>query len=337
MRKSTTPLIKPNRARYVFVFIALSVVIVGIGLWLELKTNSNIQITSPETARHTMSTLRTTQLAEFLADWPYIENFFNSVFFTSIAGAFAGALSGAYTAQKIAEGAKNKDQLLKEIHAVNAAIVLTFGVCNRLLTAKAQFIKPIKTQFDKDRADTEQKIKAAQEASGPVEVNFVADLRTLPTIEVPIPTLQVHVFEKLSLSTRPLLATTTLVGIVSALNSALIGRNEFIDKFKASRLPSIQKVALYFGFPLSNGALDEAYPSLLRGIYEQTDHGIFYSKELCKELIQHGERLSDSFLKQFGKGSPSIVKPNFEKAKDADLMPNEDDYADWRGAIIQPD
>lgn len=78
------------------------------------------------------------------AHWPDAKDFFNSAFFTAIftaiAGSFAGAFAGAVAAQRIADKTRNKDELLKEIRATNAATMIAFGVCNSILLAKKQHI-----------------------------------------------------------------------------------------------------------------------------------------------------------------------------------------------------
>ena len=89
---------KQRRTAYVVVSASLALGIVGVALWIILKTNSDRQIEAAEIQRQ-ISHL----LPEVVAEWPYAENFLNSVFFTSIAGAFAGALGGAWAAQRIAE------------------------------------------------------------------------------------------------------------------------------------------------------------------------------------------------------------------------------------------
>jgi len=80
------------------------------------------------------------------AHWLDVKDFFNSVFFTAIAGSLAGAFAGALAARRMADKTRNREELLKEIRATNAAIMLAFGICNYHLSIKKQHIKSLKTE-----------------------------------------------------------------------------------------------------------------------------------------------------------------------------------------------
>jgi hypothetical protein len=268
------------------------------------------------------------------AYWPTVKDFFNSGFFTAIVASFAAAFAGARAAQLIAEKRRNRDELLKEIRVTNAATMVAFGICNTLLSAKQQHIKPIKTHFDQQRASTRQAI-AKQQSGQAGMVEFHADFRTLPILTLPLSILQSQVFEKLSLHGRPIALLTTLIQSVDGLNTAIEKRNQLVEFYKASSLPPNRLLALYFGFPFNGGQVNQEYPDSIGAIYAQTDDGIFFSVQLCNELSQHGDDLSALFTKQFGRGSPRITKPDFSKAKDADLMPSDGNYADWFSMFVK--
>jgi hypothetical protein len=88
-------------------------------------------------------------------NWIHVQDFFNSVFFTSIAGAAAGAIAGAIAAQRIADRSRNKNELLKEIRCANLAITHAVSAVNTAIAAKKQLIKPLfetyETQVDEYR------------------------------------------------------------------------------------------------------------------------------------------------------------------------------------------
>jgi hypothetical protein len=111
-------------------------------------------------------------------------------------------------------------------------------------------------------------------------------------------------------------------------------RNELIESYKTSALPVNKLLALYFGFPMS-GQTNQEYPDTIEAIYRQADDGIFFSSQLCAELSEHADQLSTAFKKRFGKGAPRVTKPDFAKAKDAELMPNDADYADWINMFVR--
>src|SRR5271166_3728954 len=157
--RPTRAIKKPRRTVYVVVCATLALGIVGVALWIILKTNSDRQFEAAEIQR---------QLSQLLpAEWPYAENFLNSVFFTSIAGAFAGALGGAWAAQRIAERVKSKDELIKEFRATNASILLAFGICNTLIVAKRQVTLPMKSRFDQDLVKIDEVVRNAKQTGPP--------------------------------------------------------------------------------------------------------------------------------------------------------------------------
>jgi hypothetical protein len=141
-------------------------------------------------------------------------------------------------------------------------------------------------------------------------------------------------FEKLSIHGRPIALITTLIQSVDGLNMAIMKRNQLVEFYKASSLPPNQLLALYFGFPFNGGQVNQEYPDSMEAIFTQTDDGIFFSTKLCDDLSEHGDH-SASFKKRFGKGSPQIIKPDFSKARDDDLMPSDGNYADWVNIFVK--
>lgn len=267
------------------------------------------------------------------AHWLEIKEFFNSVFFTAIAGSFAGALAGAYGAQRIAEKAKYRDQLIKEIRGTNTAIMLAFGICNSLLSMKKQHVKSLKEDFDTQKTallDYKHKRELGL-ISKDQEFYYKADFQTLSLPPLPTDILQTQVFEKLSLVGRPISLTTTLSQTVHSLSSSLAMRNQQIETYKANKGAS---PAEYFGLPL-DGQINEIYPSLINAIYQQTEDGIFFSHLLCQDMIEHGNKIVELFNNNFKKGAPTISKTDFSKAEKLGLMPNADNYADWFTVFAQ--
>jgi hypothetical protein len=258
------------------------------------------------------------------------------VFFTAIAGSLAGAFAGAYGAQRIAERSKNRDELLKEIRNTNATISLAFGICNSLLAMKKQHVKSLKENFEAQKEallEHQQKMRAGQILPGTV-FNFLVDFQTLSLLQLPIDILQSQIFEKLSLVGRPLNLTTTLSQTTHSLNASLEKRNQLIEFYKAKATRQPISPSLYFGLP-QGGHINQDYPCTVYAIYNQTDDGIYFSRLLCKDLVEHGKQVVTHFKKQYGKGAPNVSEPDFNKAVDAGLMPNDDNYADWTSSFIK--
>ena len=93
-------------------------------------------------------------------------------------------------------------------------------------------------------------------------------------------------------------------------------------------------MALYFGLPF-NGQHDHEYPDRVEGIAKYTDDSIFFASQLCIELSNHADQLPASSKTRFGKKKPRVVTPDFSKAIEADLMPNDRDYADWNSMFVK--
>ena len=259
-------------------------------------------------------------------------DFANSTFFTSLIGAFAGAYGGQYIVERI----KNRENLLAEIRNTNAAIMMAFDICNSYLSLKKQHVKTLKENHDRHVQDLNQFHAERKQGTiaDDVVFRFQADFQSLETMLVPIGVLQKLIFEKISLNGRPLNLTATLIRTIQSLNNSIQKRNQLIELYKAnSPIPDEVLATHYFGLPDKNGHIDNIYPSCVQFIYEQTDDCIFFSKLLCEDLVTHGEQLK----KKFGKKSPKINKPDFQKAVDAGLMPDKNKYSDWKTMFVKRD
>lgn len=261
--------------------------------------------------------------------WELVLRFFNSVFFTGLAAAALGAFAGAYAAQRIATKGKYRDELLQEMRDINAAIMLAFAICNSLLGLKKQHTKRIKEQFDAQKAtllDFHAKRNAGLVPKDE-ELHVACDLQTLSLEPLPIDILQQQVFDKLSVGGRALSLTTTLRQTLHGLSASLERRNKLIEAYKANEIPF--SVELYFGLPLKGGNVNMDYPSSIDAIYSQTNDGIFFSRMLCDDLVEHGRAVVKKFKENFKRGALRISEPEWSKAEKAGLMPYPADYADW--------
>ena len=270
--------------------------------------------------------------------WQDTKDFFNSTFFTAIAGSLAGAFAGAYGAQRIAERGKQRNELLKEIHNTNSTIMVAFGICNSLLSLKKQHVKSLKDTYDDQKAKLKEHLNKKGKKS--VEENkvfkFTADLQSLSSILLPLDVLQKQAFEKMSLKGRPLSLVTTLDQTVHSLNTFIEKRNQLIELYKANQpMPTGILLTLYFGLQQSEGHIDQNYPGCIDAIYSLTDDGIFFSSLLCDDLVQHGNKLAKRFSSNYGKGAPTINEPDFTMSRISNLMPDENNYKNWSEMFIK--
>ena len=251
--------------------------------------------------------------------WPTAKYFFDSNFFTAIAGSCAGAFAGAIAAQRIAARGKERDELLTEIRNTNATTMIAVGMCNSFLGTKRQVVKPLKDLYDAQKAAYDDDHSH----------QFVADLRSFFLPPFPTDILRQQIFEKLSLSGRPLLLINALSETIHGFNRSFDNRNTLIEHYKATRISSADLLPLYFGLPQgSNRVINQEYPASIEQIYHHTDDGIFYSHMLSFDLFDHGKQLAHRFKRRFGKDAPAVLnKPDFTDA--AGLMPEVGNYADW--------
>lgn len=273
-----------------------------------------------------------TSLPEFIS-WENLTAISNSAFTTSLVGALAGAYAGAYAAQKIAERSKERADFQAQIRNTNAAITLSFIVCNAAISLKKQQTKGLCETYFNKKAELEdflQKRKAG-EISPDVQFDFRADLRSLPFPAVPIDALRSLVYEKLSVSGRPLALVATLVGALSSLAETIENRNGLIATFK--QLPPQSREAalpaLYFGRPYGEGHVSTEYLDTMTGLQNLTDDVIFFSRMLCEDLAAHGYKLLGKFKSQFKGVIEQINAIELSPEKTAGLIPPNEQYSEW--------
>jgi hypothetical protein len=260
--------------------------------------------------------------------WQNIAAFLNSNFTAALAGAFAGALA----AQKISERAKLRNQLLQEIRSTNAAIAVSFTICNAALSLKKQFVKDIYETYTAKKSELEEfhRQRAGGQQAPNLPFEFRADFRTLQMPLVPTDILQKQVYEGISTTGRPLGLIAAISGSVDSLKDTIQKRNILIERSRElDPAAEGQLAAFYFGLPYGPGHVNTEYPDSIESLNISTDDVIFFSELLMKDLMEHGNRI----LKQYNK----ITKVNKEKISSVDLtepreqglMPDEADYADW--------
>lgn len=266
-----------------------------------------------------------------------IGKLFNSNFITSLVGALAGAGAGALAAQRIVERGKHRDELLQEIRNTNAAIALAFSATNTFLALKNQHVKALKENFDKQRTQLDD--YKQQRQTGVIAQNqafyFQADLQTLSPQVVPIDTLRGIVFERLSITGRALNLVTAIMQTDQNLEESLTKRNGLIQQYRVLEMTPEKLAPLYFGFQYEQGHLDLSYPMVIDAIYSANDDGIFFSQLLCKDLYEHGNKLSVEFKKKYKAEPPVINEVSFDTEKAKSLIPPESSYADWLSAFVK--
>lgn len=267
-------------------------------------------------------------LALELFTWQNVAAFLNSNFTAALAGALAGALA----AQRIGDRAKQRDALLQEIRSTNAAIVITFTICNAGLALKKQFVKDIYETYTAKKAALKefQQRRAAGHQPLDLPFEFQADFRTLQIPVVPIDVLRTQVYESISATGRPLALVAALVGAVASLADTIQKRNALIERFKGlGPAEAAQLPAFYFGLPYGPGHVSTEFSDTVESLHSLTDDVIFFSELLGKDLMTHGNRILDQYRKVAKVKKEKISSVDFAEPRKQGLMPNAANYMDW--------
>ena len=257
--------------------------------------------------------------------WDNLRDFLNSNFTAALAGAFAGALA----AHHIADRSKRRDELLLELRSTNAAIMVAFIFCNSAIALKKQLVKDIYDRYQAKRKELAafKERRARGEAVGVFEVQ--ADLRTVQMPVVPLDVLRTQMYEKVSVTGRPLALAAALIGSVEALADVLRKRTELIDRFRAQGEDNPNLPAMYLGQPYGPGHLSEEFPNTVESMYSLTDDMIFFSELLARDLMAHGKRVLDSYGKRANVKEQKVASVDFTSAQNEGWMPDPANYVDW--------
>jgi hypothetical protein len=245
----------------------------------------------------------------------------------AILAAFIGTYFGATTAQNIALKSKKKEDLLKDIKHLNAAITVAYCVCNNFLNLKAQHIQGIKANYDTLRQEWLAHLDGL--ANG-VETPFrrSIELGSLAELNIPNEALQQFALEKITLSSRPLAAVLFTINSGIELNQVIKVRNEYLEQRK--RNPPTGRAAFdtYLGTSIDGTNVDETYRNLTDSLSSKVDEGIFFSHLLCKDLAAMCVPLMDAYAKEF-KQTLTASKTDFTATAAAGLIPKDEEFKDW--------
>lgn len=269
-------------------------------------------------------------IAAALFSWHNVAGFLNSNF----TAALAGALGGALVAQRIGDRAKQREALLQEIRSTNAAIMVTFTICNAGLALKKQFIKEICETYNAKKEELKefQRRRAAGQPTQPFE--FQADFRTLQMPVVPVDLLRTQVYERISASGRPLALVAALIGVVASLTDTIQKRNKLIDRFREQGPAGTDQLpTFYFGLPFGPGHVSTEFPDTVESLQSLTDDVIFFSELLGKDLMAHGKRILDQYRKVAKVKKEKIFSVDFAEPHKKGLMPDAANYTNWLKAF----
>lgn len=269
--------------------------------------------------------------------WCFLSAALNSNFSIALVGSAAGALGGAVAAQRVIERNKRREIFLIELRNTNAAIMVSFSICNMMLSLKKQHALPLYEQFKHDQAALKafnERIKSGQLKAGE-RFEYVSDFKTFSAPAMPVDTLKDLVFNKISAHGRPLSAVAMLEGAFIGLKEVLSKREILVERFKAS-ITEKEAPYYYFGLQMPSGHTNQEYPDLIEAIHSYINDVIFFSSLVCNDLTEHGNRLR-SKEKKFAKKAPKVNTANFSTACASELMPSTTDYSGWLNGFMGSD
>ncbi len=261
--------------------------------------------------------------------WRFLSTALNSKFSIAFVGSLAGAFGGAVAAQRIIERSKRREIFLKELRSTNAAIMVSFSICNIMLSQKKQHSLPLYEQFKKDQERIEEfsekrelgKLKPGE------KFEYVADFKTFSAPAMPVDTLKDLVFNNISAHGRVLSTTSVLMGSFAGLKEVLLKREALVEQFKTI-IPEDEAAYYYFGLQLPTGHTSQEYPDIIEAIHSYVNDVIFFSSLICSDLMEHGEKLRAK-EKRFAKNAPKINTADFNTPEASGLMPPKQDYQSW--------
>ena len=270
--------------------------------------------------------------------------FFNTQFALTLIGTSVAAFAGVLGAHFILERFKLKDQLLRELRNTNAAIMISFEICNSMLALKNQYVKQLGVSYQEAKTafDAFQVRRHENKISRGEFFELQTDFLTLNPMLMPSEILLKQVFEETSPGARALTLTNTLVRSIDSLNRSVSQRNELIETWKLKPKPANQAelpqyhdrlVEFYFGLRDPAGHIDQSYPNSVEAICSLTDDCIQFSSMLCSDLVEYAQKLK----KRLGNKAPNVNTPNFDDAYKKDLMPDEGNYKDWTKMFVKHD
>lgn len=272
------------------------------------------------------------KLLKFIASGTW--TFLNTQFALTLIGTFSAAFAGAYGASAIIEGNKRRDDLLRELRITNAAIMVSFEICNSFLSMKKQWVRDLGANYHQLKSNFDDFRDKRRNGRIPKDQPFVfeADFITLNPMVMPSEILVKQVFEDITSPARAYTLTNTLIRTMDSLNQSILERNRLIREWKEKKQVSNNELAIfYFGLPDGSGHVDSSYPNSIQAICSLTDDCIFFSQLLCTDLVEHGDKIR----KRLGKLGPRVNRPNFSNAVELGLMPSDDNYKDWTKMFVK--
>ncbi len=247
---------------------------------------------------------------------------------TLVVGIGSSAL-GSWGAQLAISRHQRREFAIQQINAVNAALSICFAICNRYMALKKQHVRPLLNRYKSDKVRFEVIILNPNKFS---IFNFNVDFETFDTLTPPLYILERHLFEKMSLRGRALIAAIALFDDVNQLNGLIARRNDLILEVRSKPALSQRDLAnMYFAATGETGSVDSRFRDVIIGISESTDGCIYFSRQLMDELSLYGKRTRRKYSDL---NLPPLLELDWTKPMSDGLMPSREKFADWEAGFL---
>lgn len=269
------------------------------------------------------------QVASILQElWLSVKGFLNSSFISAFLSALAGAGFGVWGAQRLAERAALRRELLDALRQANAVVVLAATISNQVLSLKKQHVSSLSKRFfaDRELADKiNEKVLSGLPGGSYV---FHAELRKITPLSLPLEALKASVFSAHLMPGRALALVAMVELSALELAHAIDVRSSLIDKFHGAKLPPDVYCQDYYGLMRADGSVNAMYHDMMIAITAYTDDLAFFSGELATESQAHAERVRTRLLKLV-RDPPKASSVDFSEAIGSGLMPPREGYESW--------
>ena len=248
--------------------------------------------------------------------------FLNSNFWTSLAGAGAGAVAGAWAAERIASQNGQTKRQIEELRGTNAAIAIAITTLNAFGALKRQHIAPMIETYKVDRKRVLATVDEAEVKKQKTTVKIEVDFKFLPPPHTPINVLEDLIFKKIDATTGILSLFTYVSQAEQRLSQNIVQRNALIEDLRVNPRRSQEMVAeAYFGIPTAEG-LDTRYADIIEGLELYTDDCMAFTHALVEDLLSHAEAAAELC------GSKGPKAARCDLAPIADLLPRSQHYSE---------
>jgi hypothetical protein len=115
------------------------------------------------------------------------------------------------------------------------------------------------------------------------------------------------IFDRINAQGRALALISLIDNAATGLRHTSAKRDSLIAMFKANPpAPDILPL-IYFGEKLPSGHTHREYADIVEVVHSYTDDLIFFSADLCDELVKYGQALRAEFLKAHKRGAPELA------------------------------